>query len=119
MTTVYVKHRVYYDGFEDYRCKYQKMLTRDEPVSNQVLTFRLLDDAWVLLWERDFCTDDDFPGMIERFEQATGIRAERIEYAFWDYNSKVIEAEGLAQAEREFIDAAPIIDLAPVRAVSR
>lgn len=112
-TPTYVKHRVYYDGFEDYRCAYRKMLTRNAPALNEVLTFRLVRNAWVLIWERDFCTTTDFPEMIERFEHATGIRAERIEYAYRHDTAVVLEAERLAEAEREFIDAVIVIDLAP------
>jgi hypothetical protein len=110
---VYVKHRVYWDGFEDYRYEFAtKMIRPREPADSKVLTFRLVGDAWVLLWERDFCGSIDPAGAIQRFEQATGIRAAQVVYAFQCDTSAVLEAERLARSEREFIDAAQIIDLA-------
>ncbi len=109
---VYIKHRVYWDGSKTYRCKYSQMLTRNSPEDNYVLTFRLLENAWVLIRERGFYTETDSPGMIERFEHATGIRATQIIYAFGYEKPEVLEAEWLALGEEAFIDAAPIIDLA-------
>jgi hypothetical protein len=112
----YIKHRVYFDGFEDYECEYQRNVD-GRPAGNKVLTFRFLNNAWVLLWERDFCSDNNFPGMIERFEQATGVRADRIVYAFHCDTTTVLEAERLARGEAGIIHFAKIIDLAPVSAV--
>jgi hypothetical protein len=109
---VYVKHRVYWDNFEDYRYAYATKITRPgEPADSKVLTFRLVGDAWVLLWERDFCGSIDPAGAIHRFEQVTGARAARIEYAFHCDKSTVLEAERLARDEQQFADAAQIVDL--------
>ncbi len=119
---VYVKHRVYWDGFEDYRYAYAtKIIRPGEPADSKVLTFRHVGDAWVLLWERDFSGSVDPNGAIQRFEQVTSVRAARIVYAFHCDTAAVLEAERLARDEREFIDAAQIIDLAPahIRAVQQ
>lgn len=107
----YVKHVVYWDDYEDYRPAYSLDLL-GRPPQKQTLVFRLLDNRWVLLYERDFCAPDTH--MLARMNSITGQRATKIHYSWQKRSSLVKRAEELATTEDELIRAAPVIDLCPL-----
>lgn len=105
----YVKHVVYWDDFEDYRPEYTVDLL-GRPERKQTLVFRLLDNQWVLLYERDFCAPD--VDMLARMNCITGQSATEIHYSWQKMSSLVRRAEELAM--NEDYEAAPVIDLRPL-----
>lgn len=107
----YVKHIVYWDDFEDYRPKYALDLLGRHPLKKTLL-FRLLDNEWVLLYERDFCAPD--ADMLARMNAATGQSAIEIHVSWQEWSPLVARAEQLALAENDLILTAPVLDLRPV-----
>ena len=107
----YVKHIVYWDDFEDYRPTYALDLLGRHP-SEKTLVFRLLDNKWVLLYERDFCAPD--AEMLARMNAATGQSATEIHYSWYERSPLVACAEELAANENDLILTAPVLDLRPV-----
>ena len=107
----YVKHIVYWDSFEDYRPEYCRTISGG-PAQKETLVFRLLDNQWVLLYERDFCAPD--ADMLARMNSITGQFATKIHYSWQETSSLVARAEELAVTEAELIRAAEVIDLCPL-----
>jgi hypothetical protein len=103
---IIVCHRLYYDGFEDYRCKYMPRHC------SEVLKFVLYQGNWVLIDYDDWCTTDDIPQMVERFNGLTGQDGRTIIYSFHHKSSLVREAEEYARSGN--ISRFPILDLKPI-----
>jgi hypothetical protein len=102
---IIVRHRVYYDGFEDNRCEYM------QDVSSEVLSFVLYQGNWVLIHERDWCTSTDIPGMVKRFNELTGENVRMIIYSFDRNTPEVLAAEAFARGADS--SRFPIVDLKP------
>jgi hypothetical protein len=105
-----VRHRMYYDGFEDYRCKVNYQLGHPGRLADHSdLSFVFFDNTWVLVRERDWCTSDDIPGIVERLNHVTGLNANTVVYAFHEDKDVVMRAEQFACGGDPY--RYPLIDL--------
>lgn len=105
-----VRHRMYYDGFEDYHCKVEYKLGHPRRLADHSdLSFVFFNNVWVLINERDWCTSDDIPGIVERLNQVTGLCGNAVVYAFHCDKGVVLRAEQFAQGGDPY--RYPLIDL--------
>jgi hypothetical protein len=93
-----VRHRMYYDGFEDYQCNVAFQMTNPRHLASYSdKSFVFFENAWVLIYERDWCTSEDIPGIVERLNHITGMNANTVVYAFHTEGKDiVIRAEAFA-----------------------
>jgi hypothetical protein len=92
-----VRHRMYYDGFEDYHCKVVYCLANPGRLTSYSdYRFVFFENVWVLIYERDWCTSEDIPGIVERLNRVTGLHANTVVYAFHEDKDVVVRAEAFA-----------------------
>ena len=93
-----VRHRMYYDGFDDYQCNVAFSMTNPGHLASYSdKSFVFFENVWVLIYERDWCTSDDISGIVERLNYVTGRNANTVVYAFHQYKDVVMRAEQFAQ----------------------
>ncbi len=93
-----VRHRMYFDGFEDYRCKVNYKFGHPRCLEDHSdLSFVFFENTWVLINERDWCTSADIPGIVERLNHVTGLCGNTVVYAFHKDDDVVTRAEAFAR----------------------
>jgi hypothetical protein len=101
---------MYYDGFEDYHCQVAHSIIHPGQLadySDKSLVF--FENTWVLIYERDWCTSDDIPGIVERLNKVTGLNANTVTYAFHKDKDVVMRAEAFASGGDR--NRYPLVDL--------
>lgn len=101
---------MYYDGFEDYQCEVAYCLAiPGRRTSYSDYQFVFFENTWVLMYERDWCTSEEIPGIVERLNRITGLHGNTVVYAFHCDKDVVRRAEQFALGGDPY--RYPLVDL--------